>query len=215
MNKFAFPSLARAAALSVAVSAAIFLSACQAGGPTIPAEAPLAGARIGAPLALTNQEGAKTKEADFVGRYRLVYFGYTYCPDVCPIDLQHLMNGFHQFAKANPAKAAKVQPIFITIDPERDTPDKVKAFIRQFDDKMVGLTGSAEEIAVVAKGYAVVYNKVKGGTPDSYLMAHTQLAYLMDPAGKPIAFIPTDDISTPVNEGDPAKVKAELDKWVQ
>ena len=200
---------------------ALMLAGCQGGrggGAGNDAGAPegdLVGAHIGGDFTLTNQDGRPTRWADFDGKYRLVYFGYTYCPDVCPIDLQHLMNGFHQFAKANPAKAAKVQPIFITIDPERDTPDKVKAFIRQFDDKMVGLTGSADEIAAVAKGYAVVYNKVKGGTPDSYLMAHTQLAYLMDPAGKPIAFIPTDDISTPVNEGDPAKVKAELDKWVQ
>lgn len=206
MNKFSLIS---------AALPALLLSACHAPVTPDAGEPPLAGARIGAPLTLVNQDGQRVSEADFAGRYRLVYFGYTYCPDVCPVDMQHLMNGFRQWAKANPAKAAKVQPIFITVDPERDTPGKIKAFIRQFDDKMIGLTGTPEEIAAVAKGYAVVYNKVEGSAPDAYLMAHTQLAYLMDPAGKPIAFIPTDDISTPVNEGDPAKVMAELDKWVK
>ncbi len=205
MNKFSLFS---------ASLTALLLTGCQAQSGSAPTDSPLAGARIGAPLTLVDQDGKRVSEADFAGRYRLVYFGYTYCPDVCPVDLQHLMAGFRQWSKANSSKAAKVQPIFITVDPERDTPDKIKAFIRQFDDKIVGLTGTPEEIAAVAKGYAVVYNKVKGSAPDAYLMAHTQLAYLMGPDGKPIAFIPTDDISTPVNEGDPAKVVAELEKWV-
>lgn len=196
-----------------ALPALFALAACH---PQASREAPpLEGARIGAPLNLVNQDGVKTTDADFAGRYRLVYFGYTYCPDVCPVDLQHLMNGYQQFIKADPALAAKVQPIFITVDPARDTPDVVKTFIRQFDDRLVGLTGSEADIAAVTKGYAVVASKVKGSTPDSYLMAHTQIAYLIGPDGKPIAFIPTDDIGTPTNEGEPAKVRAELEKWVR
>ena len=112
------------------------------------------------------------------------------------------------------ADGEKLQGIFVSLDPARDTPEKVRAFIRQFDDKMVGLTGTEEEIAAAAKGYAVVYNKVEGSAPDAYLMSHTQLAYLMGPDGKPIALVPTDAINTPENEGDPAKVKALLEQWV-
>lgn len=204
MNKFA---------LLPALVALALVSACNP-APIAKGEPPLAGARLGAPLNLVNQDGQRVTDADFAGKYRLVYFGYTYCPDVCPVDMQHLLNGYQQFAKAHPELGAKVQPIFITVDPARDTPDKVKAFIRQFDDKMVGLTGSEEEIAAAAKGYAVVYNKVEGSAPDAYLMSHTQLAYLMGPDGKPIALVPTDAINTPENEGDPAKVKALLEQWV-
>src|SRR5690242_11087842 len=75
----------------------------------------LAGARIGAPFTLTDQDGKKVRWDDFNGRYRLVYFGYSYCPDVCPVDLQHIMLAFSRFEKAEPARAAKVQPIFITL----------------------------------------------------------------------------------------------------
>ena len=210
----AAPAMNKIALLPAAAALALLAACNPSSAPASKAEAPLAGARLGAPLNLVNQDGQRVTDADFAGKYRLVYFGYTYCPDVCPVDMQHLLNGYQQFAKAHPDLGAKLQPIFITVDPARDTPDKVKAFIRQFDNKMVGLTGTEQEIAAVAKGYAVVYNKVEGSAPDAYLMAHTQLAYLMGPDGKPIALVPTDAINTPENEGDPAKVKALLEQWV-
>lgn len=195
--------------------AAAFLALAACSPHTPVEEPPLAGARIGGPFSLVNQDGKAVTEADLKGKYSLVYFGYTYCPDVCPVDLQYLMNGYRQFEKAEPAEAAKVQPVFITVDPARDTPENIKKFVGQFHPKLMGLTGSEQNIAAVAKKYAVAYSKVKGSTPDDYLMSHLQIAYLMGPDGKPIALIPVDDISTPVNEGEPQKVADELARWVR
>ena len=201
MNKF-----------SLFAAFALLLAGCDAHKPV--EEPPLAGARIGGSFSLINQDGQRITDADLKGKYSLVYFGYTYCPDVCPVDLQHLMAGFKLFEKADPMLAAKVQPIFITVDPARDTPENIKKFVGQFHPKLMGLTGTDEEIAEIAKKYAVAYRKVDGSTPDSYLMSHLQVAYLMGPDGKPLALIPTDDISTPVNEGEPQKVADELARWV-
>src|SRR4051812_20940876 len=89
-------------------------------------EPPLAGARIGGPFALTNQDGKAVTPRDFAGRYRLMYFGYTYCPDVCPVDLQKLMAGYRELEKSDAQLASKVAPIFVTVDPERDTPTVLK-----------------------------------------------------------------------------------------
>ena len=106
-------------------------------------------------------------------------------------------------------------PIFITIDPDRDTQAVVGEFAAAFSPDIVGLTGTPEQIAAVAKAYAVSYSKVEGSEPDRDLMAHTQLAFLMDPAGKPLALLPLDDPTTDANEGEPEKVEAELAKWVK
>jgi protein SCO1/2 len=105
--------------------------------------------------------------------------------------------------------------MFITVDPERDTPAALKAFVSRYHPRLIGLTGTPEQIAAVAKAYVVTYNKVPGSAPDRYLMAHSQLAFLMDPAGKPLALLPLDDPSTEPDEGAPDKVAAELAKWVK
>ena len=91
-------------------------------------EPPLAGAKIGGEFTLTNQDGEKASDTDFSGQYRIVYFGYSYCPDVCPIDLAKLMLGLKQAEKDDADRAAKIQPLFITIDPERDTPEVLKQY---------------------------------------------------------------------------------------
>lgn len=207
MNKFPFFT-------ALALTLALFLASCSPQAQVVE-EPPLAGARIGGAFNLTNQDGQPVTDATLKGKYSIVYFGYTYCPDVCPVDLQHLMSGYRLFEKQDPTRAAKIQPVFITVDPARDTPENVKKFVTQFHPKLMGLTGTPDEIAAVAKKYAVAYSKVEGATPDSYLMSHLQIAYLMDPEGKPIALIPTDDISTPVNEGEPQKVADELARWVK
>lgn len=198
---------------SLSAALSLLLAGCTAQAPV--EEPPLEGARIGGPFSLVNQDGKRVTDADLKGKYSLVYFGYTYCPDVCPVDLQHLMAGYRLFEKAEPQEAVKVQPVFITVDPARDTPENVKKFVGQFHPKLMGLTGTPDEIAAVAKNYAVAYRKIEGSSPDSYLMSHLQIAYLMGPDGKPIALISTDDISTPVNEGEPPKVASELARWVQ
>lgn len=191
------------------------LAGCQAPADAPTATPPLAGARIGGPFALTDQDGKTVRDSDFAGKYRIVYFGYSYCPDICPVDVQKLMRGLAMFEKADPARGARIQPIFITIDPERDTPAALKPFVSRYHPRLIGLTGTPEQIAEVAKAYVVTYHKVPGSAPDRYLMAHSQLAFLMDPDGKPLALLPLDDPSTDADDGSPDKVVADLAKWVK
>lgn len=179
------------------------LAACQA-----PADqAPLAGAKIGGPFTLTNQAGAQVSDTQFAGKYRLIYFGYSYCPDVCPVDLQKLMQGLKLLEKEEPAKAAKVQPIFITIDPARDTPTVLAQYVAAFHPRLIGLTGTEEEIAAVAKEYAIYYRKVDGASKDAYLVDHARQATLFGPEGEPIALI--------AQEGTPQEIAAELARWTK
>lgn len=200
---------------SLLLLTAAMLAGCNAPTGAPAADPPLAGAKIGGPFTLTDQDGKTVRDTDFAGRYRLVYFGYSYCPDICPVDLQKLMRGLSAFEKSDAARGAKIAPMFITVDPERDTPAALKAFVSRYHPRLIGLTGTPEQIAAVAKAYVVIYNKVPGSAPDRYLMAHSQLAFLMDPQGKPLALLPLDDPSTDADEGAPDKVTAELAKWVK
>lgn len=202
--------------IKVALTCASLLSvaACSPSASTEPP--PLAGARIGGPFTLTDQDGRSVSDTKFAGRYRLIYFGYSFCPDVCPVDLNWLMLGLKRFEHRNPGAAARVQPIFITVDPERDTPAAIKPFIAQFHPRLIGLTGTPDQIADVAAKYLVRYQRQPGTRPDAYLVSHTQLAYLMGPNGEPIALIPVDDVrTTTVNEGEPESVANELTRWVR
>lgn len=194
----------------------LLLAACDA-APVAPdlSTAPLAGAAIGGDFTLTDQDGKKRTYAEFDGQYRIVYFGYTNCPDICTPDVQNLMAGLKAFEKARPALAAKIQPIFITVDPQRDTPAVLKQFTSAFHPRLIGLTGSEAEIAAAAKKFAVYYARVEGSQPDAYLMSHSQQPYLMAPDGKPLAILPADQPNTDANEGAPDLVTAELAKWVR
>lgn len=179
------------------------LAAC--GTPT--EEPPLAGAAIGGDFTLVDKTGKTVRSADFAGKWRIMYFGYTFCPDVCPLDLQHLMQGYHAFARSHPALAAKVQPIFVTIDPERDTAAKMGEYTANFGPELLGLTGTPAQIKAAADAWKVYYAKAQSKTPGgAYLMDHSRAAYLMDPAGKPLALLPADK--------DGAAVAAELVRWV-
>jgi protein SCO1 len=170
-------------------------------------EPPLAGALIGGPFTLTNPAGKAVRDTDFAGKYRIVYFGYTYCPDICPTDMLKIGQAMKALDKQAPAKAAKIVPIFITVDPERDTPQVVGEFVRNFDDRVVGLTGSPAVIAAVTKQYAVYAKKEAPGPGGAYLVGHSQIAYLMDQDGKPITSLPI--------EKDAAALVEQLDHWVK
>ncbi|WP_294256908.1 SCO family protein [uncultured Sphingomonas sp.] len=183
-------------------SAMLALAACGTGSTEAP---PLAGARIGGPFTLTDQNGKTVTDADFAGKYRIVYFGYTYCPDVCPTDLTKIGAALRTLDKQAPRTAQKIVPLFITVDPERDTPAQLKQYVGNFHPRLVGLTGKPESIAQVAKAYAIAY--MKQPTPSGYLMGHTQVAYLMGPDGKPITSLPL--------EKDPPAIVAELEHWVR
>lgn len=169
-------------------------------------EPPLAGATIGGPFTLTDKDGRRVSWNDFAGRYRVVYFGYSFCPDACPLDLQKMMLGFALFEKRAPDLARQVQPIFITIDPQRDTPEVVGQYAAAFSPRLLGLTGSPAEIDAAAKKFAVYHAKGKE-TPGGYLMDHSRVAYLMGRKGEPIAMLPVDRT--------PKDVAAELAKWVK
>ncbi|NWK98484.1 SCO family protein [Sphingobium lactosutens] len=217
MNK----DVALAALPLLALLAACNMGAGGNGSSADSAQGELVGARIGAPFTLTNQDGKPTRWDDFKGQYRLVYFGYTYCPDVCPVDLQRIMQAFAKFEKAKPALAAKVQPMLISVDPDRDTPAILKTYVAAFHPRLIGLTGTKEQIAKVAKDFVVIYNPEKagpeksGGTTD-YLVSHSRTPYLFDGDGKPVALVPVDDPGTPdVDEGSPDMVLAFLEKWIK
>lgn len=183
--------------------ALVLLAGCQAAAP----EAPLAGARIGGAFTLIDQNGRTRTDRDFIGKYRIVYFGYTFCPDVCPVDVAKLTAGYRAFAQRDPERAARIVPIFVSVDPERDTPAVLKQFTAAFDPAWVGLMGTPAQLAAIAKGYGVVYATQKTPGNPNYLVDHSRTAYLMDPDGKPLALLSQD--------GRPDVIADELAKWVR
>lgn len=200
MNRINKPS----AALALLFAGAITLSACNAAAPA--AEPPLAGASIGGDFALTASDGRTVRWDDFAGKYRIVYFGYAYCPDICPTDMQRVAQGLKVLKADDPAKAAMIQPIFITIDPERDTPAVVGEFAAAFSPDIIGLTGTPDQIAAAAKAFKVFFAKGEAVEGGGYLVDHSNIVYLFGPKGEPLATLPVD-------KGADA-VAAELDKWV-
>lgn len=137
-------------------------------------------ALIGGPFSLTDHNGRRVTEKDFLGKYMLVFFGYTYCPDLCPTELQVMTEAVGQLG----AKGEVIQPVFISFDPERDTPANLKVYVENFSPRLIGLTGSETEIATAAKAYRVYYKKVDNGGANDYLMDHSTIVYLMGPDGK-------------------------------
>ena len=182
---------------TISFGAALLLSACQQPANQPAEAAPIAGvsldgAAVGAPFTLTGKDGKLVSSDQFKGKYRIVYFGYTFCPDACPTDVGVMIQGLNRFAKAHPALAADIQPIFISIDPARDTPEKVGQFAAAFSPKLIGLTGSQAEIDALAKKFVVVKSKI-GTDPARYLMEHTRHAYLLDRDGQPVEILPVFD----------------------
>jgi cytochrome oxidase Cu insertion factor (SCO1/SenC/PrrC family) len=139
-------------------------------------------ASIGGPFSLTDNKGQTKTDRDFRGRYMLIYFGYTYCPDVCPTALQSMTQAMDRLA---PETQAKITPIFITIDPERDTAKQLDAYVENFHPRMVGLTGTPEQIAQTARLYRVYFGRAKDSGQESteYLMDHSSIIFLMNPEG--------------------------------
>jgi len=206
MNKF-FNRISTILALTIVVAVTACNPASSGGSQQQSSEPPLAGAKIGGDFTLTNQDGMKTSASDFAGQYRIIYFGYTFCPDVCPIDLQRVMQGLALAEKNDPPLAAKIQPIFITIDPERDGPEQLKQYVAAFHPRLIGLTGSEEEIADVAEKYLIIYNKRESEGASEYLMDHSRQTYLFGPDGEPLALLPHD--------GTPQQIADEIIRWMK
>lgn len=195
------------------------LSGCgpgNGGNRSDPAEAPLAGARIGGDFTLTDQDGRPAHWRDYQGKYRLVYFGYTYCPDVCPVDLQKIIAGLRAFEKQDAARAARIQPIFITVDPQRDTPPVIKTWVAAFHPRLIGLTGSPDVLEKVKKDFAVISGKEGDqNAAQDYLVSHTRTPYLFGPNGEPIALVPVDEPGSDEDEGAPNAIAHFLNQWVK
>jgi protein SCO1/2 len=151
-------------------------------------------ADVGGPFQLTDQSGKRVSDKDFRGRYMLIYFGYSFCPDVCPTTLAVMAQALEKLGD----QSRRITPILITIDPERDTPKVLEDYVKAFGPSFVGLTGSANEIKDVEKKYRVyaVKRPLEGG---NYGMDHSSVIYLMGPDGKLVSFydeaISPDDLA--------------------
>ena len=138
------------------------------------------GVALGGPFTLVDHTGRTVTERDFAGRPLLVYFGFTYCPDVCPTELGTIAAALDAMGTAG----ERVTPVFVSIDPERDTPAAMADYVARFHPRMVGLTGSAEQVAQAARAYRVYYAKVRPRDSSDYLMDHSSFIYLVGPDGR-------------------------------
>jgi protein SCO1/2 len=140
---------------------------------------------VGGPFTLTDSSGHKHSDSEFRGKLMIVYFGYTFCPDVCPADLMSITQALDELGPA----AGGIQPIFITVDPERDT-KVLDEYVRAFHRSFIGLTGSPEEIRKVANAYKAFYAKVPSAQSGEYAVDHTGVIYLMGRDGEYLGFMP-------------------------
>ncbi len=187
-------------AFSIGTLTAILLRSAYQGGVISTGKA-----LIGGPFTLTNQNGKVVTDKDFRGRYMLVAFGYTYCPDICPAELNVISGAMEKLGD----KSKNIVPIFITVDPKRDTVEQMANYISSFYPTMVGLTGTEEQIKEAASAYRVYYAKAEGDSDDNYLMAHSTFIYLMDPQGEYVTHfgygISAEDLAARLSKaiGDP------------
>jgi cytochrome oxidase Cu insertion factor (SCO1/SenC/PrrC family) len=141
---------------------------------------------VGGPFELIDQNGSRRTDADFRGKLLIVYFGYTHCPDICPTDLAQIGLAVDKLGELG----NDVQPLFISIDPERDTPQVLAQYVQSFHPRLIGLTGTAEQIRAVADSYMAYYAKFKPPDGGVYLIDHTGLIYLMGRSGEYLGFFP-------------------------
>lgn len=202
MSKTALQALAIALIAAVAGAAGVYL--WRAGGDaqqtaeTRSTGKPL----IGGPFALVDHTGAARTEKDLLGRFAVVNFGFTNCPDVCPTTLQTISDALELMGPA----AQRIRPVFVSVDPDRDTPDRLKTYREAFDERFLMLTGSEAAVARAAKAYKVGYSRMKPAADGSYMVNHTALIYLMGPDGAYITHFPFRIA--------PEKLAASLKKWV-
>ena len=134
-------------------------------------------AAVGGPFQLVDQSGRRVDQSVLEGKWSAVFFGYTYCPDVCPTSLLLMQTAVEQLG---PDGANKVNLVFITVDPERDTPELIKGYVSNFGPTIIGLTGTPEQIASAARAYRVYYQKAPSKDGGPYLMDHSSILYLLD-----------------------------------
>ncbi|MEW4448815.1 SCO family protein [Qipengyuania sp. JC766] len=192
--------------------AALALAACgtsETDDAPIEAElgADLRGSGIGGPFELTGEDGQTVRWDDFDGQYRIIYFGYTFCPDFCPTDVSRAMAGLKTFEQEHPERAAKVQPLFVGVDPERDTLQALREFTDQYHPRLIGMTGEPEVLQETAKAFAADFRKREPNEEGGYLVDHTVITYLFGPDGEALTTLATDQ--------GPEAVARQLDSWVR
>lgn len=148
----------------------------SAGGVQLPQ-----GLQMGGPFTLVNQDGRTVTPADFQGQLMVAYFGYSFCPDICPTELGNIAGAMDLLT---PQEAERVTPTFFSVDPERDTPEHIKLYVSNFHPRMVGLTGSPEQVAEAARRFRVFYGKVERPEMSEYLMDHSSFIYLIGEGGR-------------------------------
>jgi cytochrome oxidase Cu insertion factor (SCO1/SenC/PrrC family) len=151
---------------------------------------------IGGPFELIDHNGKVRRDTEFRGKLLIIYFGYTSCPDICPADLQQIGLAVEHLGEAG----AAVQPLFITIDPERDTPDVLARYVPAFHPRLIGLTGTLEQITAVARSYKAYFAKYQPPEGGPYVMDHTGFIYLVDATGKFRGFFPPGTSSGRIEE---------------
>lgn len=150
--------------------------------------------QLGGPFELIDHFGKPVTQASYPGTHLLVFFGYTYCPDVCPTTLSTISSALDELG----ADVNKVTPLFVTVDPERDTPEYLREYLEHFHPSIIGLSGTPSQIKAIAKGYGVYYAKAheEGADPEDYLMDHTSITYLIDDSGQYTAHFSHDTDGT-------------------
>jgi protein SCO1 len=183
---FGIGPLKRALAVSAAgLAAASLLAVWVLGGLPSAGDLPQSSGAIGGAFQLTGADGQRVSDRDFRGKWLLVYFGYTHCPDICPTTLADISQTLDLLGADSP----QVQPLFISIDPERDTPQIVGEYVKEFDNRIIGLAGTPSEIAAVAKTYRVFYAKKEGADASNYFMEHTAFVYVIGPDGRYVTLL--------------------------
>ena len=149
----------------------------------------VAGAAIGGPFSLTDHNGRSVSEKDYAGSYKLVFFGFTYCPDICPTELKKISN----VLQALGTKADSVQTLFISVDPDRDTPSVMKQYVSMFDPRIVGLTGTKDQVKAAQEAYKVYAEKFNDPALTEYTMNHSAYTFFLAPDGELIDLFTTGD----------------------
>lgn len=164
-------------------------------------------ALVGGPFELVDQTGQSRSDQDFRGGYMLIFFGYTFCPDICPTTLSDVTQALNILADMAPEKAARVTPIFVTVDPERDTVEALAEYAGYFHPRLVTLTGTREQVDKAIKAYRVYAQKTEDEGDGNYLIDHSSMIYLMGPDGNYLTFLR--------HGKTPEELAEKLNKWVK
>ncbi len=147
------------------------------------------GGDVGGPYTLVDQDGKTVTDKDFTATYKLIYFGFTYCPAICPTELSKMAKAMDLLGTA----ARAVQPMFISLDPERDAPENLKKYVPMFDDRLIGLTGSPAQVKAIADEYKIYYAKVQDEAANDYTIDHSSYIYFMSPDDQLLHIFKTED----------------------